>query len=61
MAERFALDKPNAKLMGVCSGFARWTNFDVTLTRVAMVVLTIATGGTMIVAYLAAGLIAPAA
>lgn len=61
MAERFALDKTNGKLMGVCSGFARWASFDVTLTRVGVVVLTIATGGTFIVAYLAAGLIAPAA
>ena len=59
MTERFALDKPNGKLMGVCAGFARWANFDVTLTRVALVVLTLASGGAMLLVYLAAGLIAP--
>lgn len=57
----FALDKSNARLMGVCAGFARWAGFDVTLMRIGMVLATLFTGGTMIIVYLVAGFVAPAA
>ena len=56
----FALDKGNAKLMGVCAGLARSTGADATLIRLLMVVSVLALGGLMIPVYLLAGLIAPA-
>lgn len=62
MSARYALDKSNAKWMGVCSGIARSTNVDVTLIRVALVLLTLfALGPVSIAAYLIVGLIADAA
>ena len=60
MERTFALDKPNAKLMGVCSGLARSTGADPTLVRVLAVVGTLIVGGMTIPAYIVAGLVAPA-
>lgn len=34
---KFYLDKRNGKIMGVCSGIADYTGFDITLVRVFMV------------------------
>jgi phage shock protein C len=56
---QFYLDKQNAKWAGVCSGVADYTGFDATLVRVAMVVLTVATSGWMLLAYIAAAWLAP--
>jgi len=56
---QFYLDKQDAKWMGVCSGIADYTGFDVTLVRVAVVVLTLATTGWVLAAYVAAGWLAP--
>ena len=56
---QFYLDKQNAKWMGVCSGIADYTGLDVTLIRVGMVVLMWLTGGMILLAYLAAGWLAP--
>jgi len=56
---KFYLDKQDAKWMGVCSGIADYTGFDLTLVRVAMIVLTLATSGWVFVAYVAAGWLAP--
>lgn len=61
MNDRFALDKHNAKIMGVCAGFARWTGLDVTLTRVLLVLLTLLGVGSTIILYLLVGMIAPSA
>jgi phage shock protein PspC (stress-responsive transcriptional regulator) len=58
-ATTFATDQANGKLMGVCSGLARSTGFDVTLVRVLAVVTTVCLTGITIPLYLAAGLIAP--
>jgi len=55
---KFYLDKPNGKWMGVCSGIADYTGVDVTFVRVGTVLLTFATSGWMILAYLAVGFIA---
>lgn len=41
---KFYLDKHNAKWKGVCAGIADYTGWDVTLVRVGLVVLTLATG-----------------
>ena len=38
---RFMVDRENGKLLGVCAGIARYTGWDVTLVRVAAVVVTI--------------------
>lgn len=56
---QFYLDKQNAKWMGVCSGIADYTGLDITLIRVAVIVLTCVTSGWVLLAYLAAGYLAP--
>lgn len=56
---QFYLDKQNAKWAGVCSGIADYTGFDITLVRVAMVVLTVATSGWVLLGYIAAAWLAP--
>lgn len=55
---KFYLDKQNGKWMGVCAGIADYTGVDVTFVRIGAVLLTFATSGWMILAYLAAGFIA---
>ena len=60
-ATTFATDKANAKMMGVCSGLARSTGFDVTVVRVLAVITTVCLTGITIPLYIAAGLIAPKA
>src|SRR3954463_10516771 len=56
---KFYLDKQDAKWAGVCSGIADYTGVDVTLVRVGMVILTLATSGWGFLAYLAAAWLAP--
>ena len=56
---KFYVDKQDGKWLGVCAGIADYTGFDLTLVRVAMIVLTLATSGWVFVAYVAAGLLAP--
>ena len=56
---KFYLDKQDAKWAGVCSGIADYTGFDVTLVRVAMVILTLATSGWVLLGYIAAAWLAP--
>ena len=61
MSAQYTLDKANAKLMGVCAGFARMTGTDVTLVRIAVVLLTVlGLGPIALLAYLLVGLIANA-
>lgn len=56
MTDSFALDRSNAKLMGVCSGFARWTGWNLLAVRIGLVALTIfAFGPLAILAYLIIG------
>ena len=59
--ETYALDGTNAKLMGVCSGLARWTGTDATFVRLALVLATLVAGPVAILLYLLTGLIAPRA
>lgn len=57
---KFYRDKANGKVMGICAGIADYTGFDVTLIRIAMVVVTVGfSGGALIPIYLIAGWIAP--
>ena len=58
MNSRYALDKSNAKLLGVCAGFARWADVDPTLTRATVVLMTLFLSPVVLVAYLLIALIA---
>ena len=57
-SKSFHLDRTNGKLMGVCSGIARYFGIDVTLVRVGFVLGTLLGFGSFILIYLAIGLIA---
>lgn len=54
----FRLDKANGKFMGVCSGIASYTGWDANLVRIGFAVGTILGFGSLILVYLAIGLIA---
>lgn len=54
----FRLDKANGKLMGVCAGIAQHFDVDPTMVRVAFVAGTLLGFGSVVVVYLAIGLIA---
>lgn len=59
MNSSFTLDRRNGKIMGVCAGLANRIGLDVTLIRVALVLLTLcALGPIGVVAYLLAGWLA---
>ena len=50
---RYALDKPNAKLLGVCAGLARAAGWDALLVRLGAVFATLFLLGPLaILAYL---------
>jgi len=55
---RFYLDKRHKKVMGVCSGIADYTGFDVTLVRVMMVASVLMSSGALIPLYFITGWIA---
>ena len=44
---------------GICAGIAGYTGLDVTLVRVIVTVVSVLTGGTVALAYLAAWMIIP--
>ena len=54
----FRLDKANAKFMGVCSGIAGSFGWDVTLVRIGFVAGTLIGFGSLLILYLAIGLLA---
>ena len=54
----YALDKGNAKLLGVCAGFARWADVDPTLTRATLVLISLVVGPLAILAYFLTALVA---
>jgi phage shock protein C len=47
------------RIMGVCSGIARYLNLDPTLVRIAFVIGLIVTGGQFVLAYIALGWVMP--
>lgn len=59
MTSRFALDKANGKMMGVCSGIADFTGADVTVVRILTILSLFLLGPVTILLYLVAGWIAP--
>jgi phage shock protein C len=54
------LDKASKKVGGVCAGFARYFEMDVSLMRVLWLAMIIITGGLGLFVYIAAWLIVPA-
>ena len=58
MNSPYALDKGNAKVLGVCAGFARWADVDPTLTRATLVLIALFAGPIALLAYVLAALIA---
>lgn len=54
----FHLDKVNGKFMGVCGGIANYTGWDANLVRIGFALGTIFGFGSLILVYLAIGLIA---
>ena len=58
MTNDYALDKNGAKLMGVCSGFARWMDVDITLVRVTAVLLALFATPFVVLAYLVTAFVA---
>jgi phage shock protein C len=57
-ARPLMLDKRNGKIAGVCAGFARYLDVDVTLVRVVWLATAVMTGVGFL-AYIAAWLIMP--
>ena len=55
---KFRLDKINGKFMGVCSGIANFFGWDPTLVRLAFALGTVFGFGSLLIVYLAIGLIA---
>ncbi|MGH8598554.1 MAG: PspC domain-containing protein [Gammaproteobacteria bacterium] len=59
MSVPYALDKSNAKIMGVCAGFARSSGIDAMIVRIALVLAAVfALGPVAILGYLLIGWIA---
>jgi len=59
MTNRFLLDRPNGKMMGVCAGLSRMSGIDVTILRLAAVLSLLVAGPVAILLYLVAGFVAP--
>ena len=59
MTSNFALDRSNAKAMGVCAGLARMTGADVTFVRLAVVASLFVLGPITVLLYIVAGCVAP--
>jgi phage shock protein C len=59
MTRNFALDRSNAKAMGVCAGIARTSGADVTIVRLIMVASLFVLGPITVLLYVVAGCIAP--
>lgn len=56
---RFYLDKRHKKVLGVCSGIADYTGFDVIVVRIFMFLALWMSGGGIIPVYFIAGWLAP--
>ena len=61
MNTRFLINRTDGKIMGVAAGLADFTGIDPTIIRLGLVAATLLTGPVMILFYVLAGLLAPAA
>ena len=59
MSNEFALDKSNARLMGVCAGISQWSGIDPLLVRLGVVLSTLFLAPAMVIIYLVLGFVAP--
>ena len=59
MNHRFALDRSQGKIMGVCAGAAEATGADVTLIRLAAVISLLVLGPISILLYFVTAWVAP--
>ena len=61
MNSRYALDKQEAKMLGVCAGLARSTGWDPTMVRVGAVLATLfLLGPIAVLLYLVVAMVADA-
>ena len=58
MNGRFLLNRPRAKVMGVCAGLADWLGIDVLIVRLGLIVVTLATGPIAVLLYILTGWLA---
>jgi phage shock protein C len=58
MNGRFLLNRPQAKVMGVCAGLADWLGVDVLIVRLGLIVATLATGPVAVLLYILTGWLA---
>lgn len=58
MNGRFVLNRPRAKVMGVCAGLADWLGVDVLAVRLGVIVATLITGPIAILFYILTGWLA---
>ena len=58
MTTRFLLNRPKAKVMGVCAGLADWLGIDVLIVRLGLIVATLATGPIAVLLYILTGWLA---
>ena len=61
MNGRFLINRGDAKIMGVAAGLSDYSGVDPTIIRLGFVALTLLTGPVMILFYILAGLLTPAA
>jgi len=58
MNGRFLLNRPRAKIMGVCAGAADWLGVDVLIVRLGLIVATLVAGPIAILLYILTGWLA---
>lgn len=58
MANRFLINRQDAKIMGVAAGIADYTGIDALVIRVALVALLLLTGPVVVLLYLLTGWLA---
>jgi len=58
MNGRFLLNRPRAKIMGVCAGAADWLGVDVLIVRLGLIVATLVAGPIAILLYILIGWLA---
>jgi phage shock protein PspC (stress-responsive transcriptional regulator) len=56
---RLLRSRTDRKVVGVCGGLGEYFDVDPTLVRIAVVLGSLFTGGTLVIAYLAAALFIP--
>ncbi len=56
---RFYRDKRNGKFLGICSGIADYTGFDVTLVRICLIAAIIMGSGAPLLLYFIAAMMTP--